>query len=27
MGVKLQLFDGDGLPVLPPADAHYPASA
>lgn len=26
LGVRLQLFDGDGLPTLPPADARYPAS-
>jgi len=26
MGVKLQLFDGEGLQALPPADARYPAS-
>lgn len=25
MGVRLKLFDGDGVPALPPADRHYPA--
>jgi hypothetical protein len=27
MGVKLQLFDADGLPALPAADARYPVTA